>query len=197
MPNDNGRGVRTYAAGLGLLALGALRAVAIEPGPLEPQVMNETWDAVQTPETVIRVWPERSRSTARALIEKYGEPSAFDDNSLIWYYVGPWQETVVHRETPKGADIVEQSIFYEVPEKKIPDLKRFQSGLDFDTTNKRLSSRAKSENLNFLALNLANEIVAGKRNAGQARDFYRKTLTLSQSGKSSPYLDGFLFPLRR
>ncbi|MFI5350959.1 MAG: hypothetical protein ACHQ2Z_15535 [Elusimicrobiota bacterium] len=194
MPNDIGRGVRAYAAGLGLLGLGALGAAAIEPGPYEPPVMNESWEAVQTPETVIRAWPERSRGTAGALIAKYGEPSTFDDRSLIWYYIGPWQETVVYRGTPLSADIVEQSISYDVPDKKISDLKRFDSLIDFDKTHKRLSSRSESEKLNFLAVNLANEIVAGKRNPGQARDFYRRTLRLSESGKSSPYIEEFLFP---
>ncbi|MFI5351187.1 MAG: hypothetical protein ACHQ2Z_16705 [Elusimicrobiota bacterium] len=203
MSNDIGRGVRDCAARLGILSLFALGAAAIEPGPYEPPVLNESWAAVQTPDRVIRTWPEPSRAAARALLDKYGEPSAFDDASLIWHRNGPWEDTVVYRGTPRrskrglDADIIEQSIVYAVPAKKITELKRFDSRLDIDRPSGEISARSESEKLNFLALNLAAEIVAGKRNAGQARDFYRKTLTLSESGKSSPYMEGFLFSPRR
>ena len=42
---------------------------------------------------------------------------------------------------------------------------------------------------------LAEEIVSGKRGVEDAREFYRKTEELAQSGKSSRYLDGLLFPV--
>ena len=194
--------VRKYAAGLVLLGLCALAAPALEPGPNEPPVLNETSAAVQTPETVIRDWPEGPRGAARALIAKYGDPSGFDENRLVWHNVGPWQETAVYREPPessghRGEDILEQSIAYVVPENKLADLNRFDRRLDFDKPSGELVARSESESLNYLALNLADEIVNGKRSPDAARDFYRKTLKLSAAGKTSPYMNGFLFPLRR
>ena len=148
---------------------------------------------------MIQIWPGRPRSTARALIAKYGEPSRFSDNDLVWFKNGPWKKTVVYRSAPQGfmhaKDILEQSINYVVPDAKIAALKSFDGRIKFDKTNKELSSRAENENMNFLAMNLADEIVNDKRSPDEARDFYRKTLKLSESGKSSAYTDGFLFPL--
>jgi hypothetical protein len=177
--------VRKYAAAVGILGLCALGAAA----------------AVKTPESVIERWPGRPRSEARVLIAKYGEPSNFDDNSLVWYKNGPWQKTVVYRQAPRGIlgfhsnDILEQTIAYLVPDGKIPEVKRFDGRIRFDKANGQLSSVSESENLNYLALNLVDEIVTDKRNADEARDFYRKTMRLTESGKTSAYLDGFLFPL--
>ena len=185
MLNILGLDVRKYAAAVGILGLCALGGAA----------------AVKTPESVIERWPGRPRSEARVLIAKYGEPANFDDDNLIWYKNGPWQKTVVYRKAPQGVmgfhakDILEQTIAYRVPDDKIAELKRFDGRIRFDKANGQLSSVSESENLNYLALNLVDEIVTDKRNADEARDFYRKTTKLTESGKTSAYLDGFLFPL--
>ena len=197
MMNIFGRGVRKYAVGLGVLASCALGASAEESGPYDSPVKNETSAAIQTPEAVIRNWPERPRGAARALIAKYGEPSRFDDNDLVWLKNGPWSKTVVYRKAPQGRlhdkDILVQSIAYDVPEKKVAELRRFDSRIKFDKASGELSSSAENESLNYLALNLADEIVADKRSPDEARDLYRKTVTLTESGKSSAYADGFVF----
>ena len=201
MSNIPGRGV--VAAGLIVFGLGALRARSEQPGPLEPPVLNENSAAVKTPERVIRNWPALSMQEARVLIAKYGEPDDFDDDSLVWHWNGPWQETIVYRKARpsftdgRKADILEQSIRYDVPQKKIAALERFDDRLEFDKASGELSARSGSESGNYLALNLADEIVGGKRTPSQARDFYRRTLKLAASGKSSPYLQGFLFHVRR
>jgi hypothetical protein len=51
--------------------------------------------------------------------------------------------------------------------------------------------------MNFLALNLVDEIATGARSVEDARDFYSKTARLSKAGKSSAYMEGLLFPNRR
>jgi hypothetical protein len=186
--------------GLVILGLCAPRASAEQPGPLEPPVMNETTAAVQTPETTIRNWPARPRLEARALIAKFGPPSRFDDDSLVWVDNAPWTETVVYRRTPEDVaglnrqDTLKQSIFYDVPDTKIAALKRFDGRLAFDRGTRVLSTYSENEKLNFLALNLAAEIVNNTRSSDEAREFYRKTVELSASGKTSAYMSGFLFP---
>ena len=198
MINVIGRNARKYAAGLGLLGLFALGAAAEEELPYNPPVMDEASAAIQTPETTIQKWAGRSKATARVLIAKYGEPTRFTDNDLVWIKNGPWRKTVVYRNAPRfmhSKDVLEQSISYAVPDGKIADLKSFDARIKFDQTAKELSSRAESENLNILALNLADEIVNDKRSPDEARDFYRRTMKLSESGKTSAYTDGFLFPL--
>jgi hypothetical protein len=201
MMNDFGRSMRACAALPGILGLFALGAAAEVPGPYESAPpKNETSAAVKTPETAVRDWPERSRSTALALISKYGEPSSFDDNTLTWIKNSPWRKTVVYRNAPQGfmhtKDILEQTIGYDVPEDKVATLKRFDERLDANKTAGELSSRSETESLNYLALNLADEIVGGKRSVDEARDFYHRMTQLSASGKSSAYMDGFVFPLK-
>lgn len=158
--------------------------------------------ASQTPETVILKWPAGARATARLMISKYGQPSRFSEGALVWIANGPWQKTVVYRSAwphflgKKDKDYLEQTIAYRVPAEKIDDLKRFDRRLEVNESRGQLSARSESEPLNFLALNLADEIITDKRNVDDARDFYRKTETLSKAGKSSAYMEGFLFPSR-
>lgn len=158
--------------------------------------------ASQTPETVILKWPEGARATARMMISEYGEPTRFSEGALVWFGNGPWQKTVVYRSAwphflgKRDKDYLEQSVAYQVPTEKIDDLKRFDRRLEVNERHGLLSARSESEATNFLALNLADEIVAEKRNADDARDFYRKTETLAKTGKSSAYMAGLLFSSR-
>jgi hypothetical protein len=176
-----------------LVALVATLGVEAEmPQPAEPEVRNETDAVVQTPETAIRDWPERPRLAARALIEAYGEPDIFDKNSVSWVGNRPWDETVVRRLAPAG-ETVAQSIRYPVSLEQLAALRSLGGRLEFDASSGELTSYADAEGLNFLALNLADEIVARKRGPDQARALYRKTRELAEAGKSSPYTSGFLF----
>ena len=202
MTNANGRSVRAVAAGLGILVLGAVLAPA-EPPPTDAGGRKSS-TAVQTPESTIAGWPALPQATARLLIAKYGEPNTFDDGSLVWYDNGDWRKTVVYRKAPESfmglhsRDVLQQTVAYSVPDSKIPDLKRFDDRIKYDKASGEISALSEDENLNYLALNLADEIVADKRTPQEARDFYRKTLRLSESGKSSAYTQGLLFhPERR
>ena len=214
--NDFNRSA-TYAALLALaltpffLTLGRLGEARAQGGPSfgsEPGVEpagpppTEGTSASQTPETVILKWPEGARATARAMTAKYGQPNRFSEGALVWIDNGPWQKTVVYRSAwphflgKVDKDYLEQTIAYRVPVEKIDDLKRFDRRLEVNESRGQLSARSESESLNFLALNLADEIVTDKRGVDDARDFYRRTEALSMSGKSSAYMEGFLFPSR-
>jgi len=160
---------------------------------------TESSRSAQTPETVIKDWPDRARGIARVMIEEYGEPDRFTQDAVIWYGNGPWRRTVVYRRAwphyvlMRDKDFLEQTIGYQVPKDKINALKRFDRRLDVYPVSDELSSRSESERMNFLALNLADEIVNGTRSVEGARSFYNRTVRLSESGKSSGYLAGFLF----
>jgi len=150
-------------------------------------------------ETIIRNWPKEIQAQARALIERYGEPSASDANALVWFNNGPWRKTVMHREgftqavMGRDRDHLEQAIDYPVPEDKVADIRRFDKRIEVNRATDEMSSHADAESMNFLALNLADEIVKGERTAQGARVFYRKVQLLEKAGKSSPYLEGLLF----
>lgn len=178
------------ASGLALLALILCAAAAPSNEPAGPG---------DTPESIIMRWPPRTRSTARVLLEKYGGPDQFDRDTLVWFNNGAWKRTIVHRKVvrrdPAGMNkgFLEQTIGYLVPNDKVADLKRFSPSIDVSQTAGELTFASESEAKNRLALNLADEIVTGKRSVADARAFLLKTSRLSASGKSSPYLDALLF----
>lgn len=162
-----------------------------DPG-LEPAVV-ENGLVSGSPEKTIRKWPQASRAAARAMLAKYGRPQSYTGDELIWLDNGSWDKTVVYRGS---ADCVEQTVRYQVPAEKVNDLKRFDRRLSVSEPGGLLSSRAGSERMNILALNLADEIVTGKRTVEDARGFYAKTVKLSEAGKSSSYTKKLMFPAR-
>ena len=202
MTNANGRSARAIAAGLVVLALGALGARAELPSTDSSARKSST--AVSTPESTISSWPAVPQSTARLLIAKYGEPNTFDADRLVWFDNGAWRKTVVYKKAPQGfmglhsRDILEQTVGYAVPDSKVGDLKTFDDRITYDKGAGEISALSENENLTTLALNLADEIVTDRRSPQEARDFYRKTLKLSEAGKSSAYTGSLLFqPLQK
>lgn len=195
---------RSRAAGLGLAALLAsvVGYVLAQSGELT-QTQGAGTEAAAAAETIIQSWPEEVRSLAKVMIERYGAPEAAGEKHLIWYNNGPWLKTVVHRDgfkralIGKGRDHLEQIITYRVPANKAAELARFDARLVVDRDAGELASRADSETLNFLALNLADDIVKGQKNADAANIFYEKVKTLEMAGKSSPYLDGLMFTIQK
>jgi hypothetical protein len=187
------------AAGVGLSILLLGRARAQNDEPLAPPPTEGT-QASRTPDSVVRQWPDAARATARAMIAKYGQPVRWSEAALVWVANGPWEKTVVYRSAwphftgRRDKDYLEQTIAYRVPAEKFDALRRFDKRISIDGDTGQLSARSESESTNFLTMNLADEIVTGKREVADARDFYKKTVSLSKSGKSSPYMSGLLFP---
>jgi len=197
---------RAPSARAGLLALTVAAAPAVLCAQARVQdiadaqtLPAEQDSAVRTPETVVDAWPEGSRDVARVMIEKYGEPGRFSDDALVWRENGPWRRSVVYRSgwshffggQDKG--YLEQSIGYRVPEDKINALRVFDPRIRVDEISGELSARSESEPINYLALNLAEEIITEKRTVENARAVYRKVSQFYQAGRSSPYLSGFVF----
>jgi hypothetical protein len=181
-------GTVSIALALGLLAL----LVWSAPGA------GRT-DAPETPEAVIRTWPVPERTAARAMIEKYGRPGQFDGQQLVWFHNGAWKRTIVYRQGPHHVakttdkDFLEQTVGYIVPADKIEALTEFSPRLEASPTAGELTFASNSEATNRLALNLANEIVVGKRTAADARSVFSRITRLAASGKSFPYLEGLRF----
>ena len=189
---------RRTALGLLLLAAGATVRAQMH------QIEDATDISVsgKTPESIIISWPTYSYRLARMMIAKYGQPTEAREKSLIWDDNGPWKKTVVYREDPTGRVFkksrgrLEQSASYRVPQDKLDALARFDRELEADAEAGRLTVRSDSESENFLALNLADEVVKGKRTPKEATEFREKMTHLRKSGKASPYLDGLMFAHR-
>ena len=143
----------------------------------------------------IAAWPEHSRDMARVLIEEYGRPATVEKDRLTWLKKRPWKKIVVFRD-PQGPGlpgILLQSVAYEVPVARWQELSHFERGVSYDAAGRELTARSDSAPTNILALNLAYDVIRGRRSAAEATAFYDKTLKLSFAGKSSPYMRGLIF----
>ncbi len=68
--------------------------------------------------------------------------------------------------------MLEQTIRYKVPVEKLAELAKFNRSVVPNLTRGELTSLADAEELNFLALNVADDIVKGDRAAEEARTYY-------------------------
>ena len=150
-------------------------------------------------DAAIERWPALPQKAAQKLLEKYGAPDEVTHGMLIWRDKGPFRRVVIFREQrahefPRPhSDIVYQEIDYSVPVDRFDDLARFDGSLLPDRTAGRLGVRGESEEMNLLSLNLAHEIVTGKRSVAGARAQFAKAAALIEAGKSSPYTESLLF----
>lgn len=144
---------------------------------------------------VIADWSEPSRLLAARTIEQYGPPDAISAGGLGWAWKGPWKRIVVWDGAAADAADggYQQTVAYRVPEDKRAALTDFGRGVRVSQDGRELSALSSDEALNFLALNLADEIARGVRSPGEARGFYDRTAQLAAAGKSSPYLWGLRF----
>jgi hypothetical protein len=144
-------------------------------------------------------WPPSPKEAVSRLVKKYGQPDEMTYTMVIWTTNGQWRKTEVFRdEVPHDfpmshMDFLKQTINYRVPIDKYDDLAVFDGSLTIDRTKGTLSATCDKEELNFLAINLANEIVMGKITVAQAREKQAKIVSKFYRDESDPYLEGFIF----
>ncbi len=90
-------------------------------------------------------------------------------------------------------DLVEQSINYSVPADKMCELADFDGSVSIQRTRGTITARCHEEEANFLALNLAHEIVQGEKTVQEARDFYTQSVLAFRTNKPAPYMEKLLF----
>jgi hypothetical protein len=185
---------RTGTRTLAFIALAALAAAAARAQFTPDPDATEINLSGRTPETVIIGWPMQSYRLARMMISEYGQPSEVRDASLTWLGTKPWSRIVVYREAPadsRGRGRLEQSAAYRMTPGREDSLASFDPTVA--SSDGLLTARADSESENFLALNLADDVVNGRRSPRQASALRARLLKLWNSGKSSPYLERLLF----
>lgn len=147
--------------------------------------------AAEKAESVISSWPDLSRRTAEMMIEEHGKPHKIEADSLTWHGLYRGRKTVVHRANPEG--VVEQTVNYRVPEKKVGEVERIDDRLKVDRGASELTAVSDSLRTDFLLLNLAHEVASGFRSVEGARAFRDKEQRLAASGKDSRYRGELLF----
>lgn len=148
---------------------------------------------------IVEQWPYESREAAELVIQAYGEPDEATESELIWHHAGPWKRIIAtkdfyaHEFPAPHYDSVESFIDYRVPPEKASDLARFDGSVIVERTAGELSARCHDEQANFLALNLAHEIVSGERGVEEARDYYATEFLNARRKQPTPYMEQLRF----
>lgn len=149
-------------------------------------------------------WPEASQLAAKMMTAKYGKPNESTEHMLIWYNNGPWKRTIIYNEETKHifpvdhVDVMEQVIDYQVPANKFSDLASYDGSVTVRRTDGELSAKCDKEGANFLAVNLANDVITGKKSVTEARDFYATAIKeFALQNKMSPYMGSLQFTLSK
>lgn len=152
---------------------------------------------------MIENWPAKPKEAAAMMILKYGAPQEATDQRLIWSNNGPWKRTTITRQEFKHdfpvphTDFMEQAINYKVPVDKYDDLAIFDGSVMEERTSGELSARCDKEENNLLALNLANDVITGKRTPEEARKEYGNEISKSMASKEkSAYMQKLQFTVK-
>ncbi|MCA1659281.1 MAG: hypothetical protein LC642_01885 [Verrucomicrobiaceae bacterium] len=154
-------------------------------------------------QAVIAGWPAKPREVAATMMGKYGPPSEVTPTTLVWHNNGPWKRTILFRdEIPHSfpaphTDLLQQFIDYRVPPGKFSDLAAYDGSVIVERTKGEISARCDKEEMNFLALNLANDIINGTRTVDDARKTYAQQAMAFKQHQSAPLTGGLRFTVRR
>lgn len=163
----------------------------------KPGKLTVSWEEILEQNT--SDWPDNSRKAIDAMKKKYGEPNEMTATMVVWHNSGPWKRTIVYKEEVDHnfpmphKDVMEQFINYKVPTDKFDELAVYDGSVVCYRTNGEMSARCDKEDMNFLALNLANDVVTGKKDVKAARDFYATIAVAYMKGNKQPYTQKFQF----
>jgi hypothetical protein len=167
----------------GLFKLAAVGAVAATAGMSSPAM------CIDLGNEVIAKWPADAQKAAKGILKIHGEPYYTTPTMLIWHESGPWKRiiasntTTPHNFPGPHPDSVEQFVSYKVPVNKHDEIARFDGSVNIDRTRGEMSARCDAETHNILALNLAHDIIIGKRSVDGARAFYAQAIMIEKKQK--------------
>ena len=144
-------------------------------------------------------WPEASRMAVKEINDKYGKPDGITKDELIWMKKGVWEKICISKKETKHSfpiehtDMMQTTINYKVPMEIMDELGKFDGSVTFDRTQGTMSARCDKEGNNFLALNLANDIIIGKKSVEEARKAYGDIVKEKMNGGNPIYMQKLTF----
>ena len=144
---------------------------------------------------IIDEWPEAAREAAQLVLDAHGEPDEITGSNLVWYGISGCKRVIAskayfqHDFPIAHTDSVESVIDLRVPPEKFSHLARFDGSVVAERTAGEVSARCHDEQANFLALNLARDIIFGLKTPEEARAYYGKEFLDFRRGKPTPYMD--------
>lgn len=143
-------------------------------------------DTMDDANNIMAKWSPEAQKAAKGMIKMHGAPDEATPTMLVWHNSGPWKRiiasstTTPHNFPGPHPDSVEQFVSYKVPENKFDELARFDGSVNVDRTRGEMSARCDAEFHNILALNLAHDIITGKRSVEGARAFYTRVVMIEK-----------------
>lgn len=148
---------------------------------------------------LLRIWPPNSRKLCGEIIDTYGLPHEITETMAIWHYNGPWKRTVVHRNGVQHnvphphIDLLEQTVDAKVNPELFSEIATFDGSIILDKTRGEMTCYCESERANTLILNLAHDIILGRKTAEGARDVLMKSSDFFHSQLPNPYRESLQF----
>ena len=147
----------------------------------------------------MKSWPMASQMAVKDMMTKYGKPDEATPTMMAWNNKGPWAKTVVfkqeyqHNFPMPHTDLLQQWVGLKVPTDKLNDLAKYDGSVVVERTTGMISARCDKEGANFLALNLAHDIIMGKRTVEDARQKYGQEVMKMKAGQMTEYTKGLMF----
>jgi len=144
-------------------------------------------------------WSDASKMAVMMMKKQYGDPEAKSADMMMWKNTGQWTKTVVYAKEFKHdfpmphTDVMQQWIDYKVPQDKFDELAMFDGSVVANRTNGELSARCDKEGANFLAINLANDVIKGNKDPNSARDSYARSIKEFINGGKPAYMQKLQF----
>lgn len=148
---------------------------------------------------ILERWPAESREAAELVVKKWGEPDETTASMLIWHNKGQWKKIIAYRDAVEHnfpiphLDSVESFVNYKVPAHKFGELAEFDGSVVAERTVGVMSARCHDEEANSLALNLADDVINGKKSVEEARNYYAKEFLDYRKKEPTPYMQKLHF----
>ena len=147
----------------------------------------------------VSTWPARPRLAVQQMMAQYGPPREVSTEAVIWHHAGPYKRVMVtKKEVPHDfpkphMDFLEHTVSYRVPADKVDDLVAFDASMTINATAGEMSARCDLEGHNILTLNLARDIIEGKKSVKQARAAFAAHVLEDVAGAHPDYVEKLLF----
>ncbi len=152
--------------------------------------------------TITSKWEKEPRESAERLIEEYGKPDEYTESEFTWFNTSDgWKRTTLKNDPVKHNfpdthnDFLTQWIDFKVPVDMFSKLAEFDGSVVVDRTRGEMSATCGGTSMNFVAINLANDIVKRKKTVDEARTEYTKLYQAFNHGDHPPYTKELQFEL--
>jgi hypothetical protein len=150
-------------------------------------------------EMIIENWPSAPKKVVPEVIKRYGLPNEATPTMLVWHDSGPWKRTIVtsdetaHDFPTSHTDYISQTLNYDVPPDKLPELAEFDGSLIVYRTAGQVTASCDNEGANLLTVNLMHDIVTGRRTVDQARSEFGEQQAAWLMNRTAPYTEAIQF----